>query len=535
MSIRFVLPQPGGNPPAFSTVKACEDWLESLPLTNAAAAQGQLRVQIDAVARTGLGLPVLFDILERLREAVAFVQAESGKKFTQRPLPMADLELSAWQGAIGLWRAYGLGYQMCVQHLVDGGRELKAVAAIACHRALDAQMRVMFDYVRASCQLPGTEWAMLHTLFRAAEAVGVLADKVKDPIQKETPASTCIAAYTQALLTSVGSSGEWSGRQMQMIMRWLERWAAKISAAPTPPASPVKPPLMVDLDSLRGGYRNEAGGTEVRYLDISEIALSLKNRVILLRKGETPAHLGLGEDCTQPGCEQLLIGLYQKWCDGRINRDHARRQGTGDVLMAASLNAVHYYVSGKPFKQPNTQKELTSKQRAEIATFGRIATRDDDEHSVLQGFSMQQWEMRDESLSGMRLVRPRDTRGPRVAPGQLYGVRAADARAFMLTSVRWVQMLESGEVMAGLRAIPGTPQPIGVRNTGLNASNDPYQQALLVPAVESLKSPDSIILAPGMYKAGRVLEVWSERTWQIKLGDIIERGADFERCTYGGV
>jgi hypothetical protein len=31
-----------------------------------------------------------------------------------------------------------------------------------------------------------------------------------------------------------------------------------------------------------------------------------------------------------------------------------------------------------------------------------------------------------------------------------------------------------------------------------------------------------------------VLEVLAESAWQIKLGDIIERGADFERCTYGG-
>ncbi|HEX4329176.1 MAG TPA: hypothetical protein VH105_20460, partial [Burkholderiales bacterium] len=360
MSIRLVLPQPGGAAPAFTTVKACEDWLEALPLTNAATAQGVLRAQVDALTRAGLPLPVLFDILEKMRESIAFVQSEAAKKFTQRPLPMADLELSAFQGAAGLWRAYGLGYQICVQSLVNGERDLKSAAATACHRALDAQMRVMFDYVRASCQLPGSEWAMLHTLYRAAESLEVQAEKVKDPIQKETPASTCIAAYTQALLTAVGSSGEWSGKQMQMIMRWLERWAAKITAGNSPPASPVKPPLMVDLASLRGGYRNEAGGAEVRYIDISEIALSLKNRVILLRKGETPAHLGLGEDCMQPGCEQLLINLYQHWCDGRVNRDQVRRQGSGEVLVAATLPAVHYYISGKPFKQPSNAKELTS-------------------------------------------------------------------------------------------------------------------------------------------------------------------------------
>lgn len=88
--------------------------------------------------------------------------------------------------------------------------------------------------------------------------------------------------------------------------------------------------------------------------------------------------------------------------------------------------------------------------------------------------------------------------------------------------------------MAGLRTIPGAPQPVGVRNTGLNAANEKYQQAFLMPAVESLKAPDTVILPPGTFKAGRVLEVFAESGWKIKLADLIERGADFERCTYGG-
>ena len=535
MSIKFVLPQPGGAAPAFSNVKACEEWLEALPLTNASSAQGQLRSQVDALTRAGLPLPTLFELLEKMREAIAYVQTETAKKFTQRPLPMADFELAAWNSATVLWRAYGLGYQMCVQALIDGNRELKGAAATACHRALDAQMRVMFDFVRSSSQLPGSEWAMLHMLFRAAESLDVLADKIRDPIQKDTSATSCTAAYTQALLTATGASGEWSGRQMQMIMRWLERWAAKISIGTEAPAAPVKPPLMVDLASLRGGFRSDAAGSDIRYLDISEIALSLKNRVILLRKGETPAHLGLGDDCMMPACEQLLINLYQHWCDGRIVRDHARRPGTGNVLIAGGIAAAHYYISGAPFKQPGVAKELSSKQRAEIATFGRLATRDEEDYSHIQGYSMEQWELRDESISGMRVVRPHDQRGQRVAPGQLFAARAADARSFMLTSVRWVQMLESGEVMAGLKTLPGTPMPIGIRHTGLNAVSEKYQQAFIMPGVESLKSPEAVILPSGLFKAGRVLEVYADQAWQIKLVDIVERGADFERCTYSGV
>ena len=55
-----------------------------------------------------------------------------------------------------------------------------------------------------------------------------------------------------------------------------------------------------------------------------------------------------------------------------------------------------------------------------------------------------------------------------------------------------------------------------------------------MPAVESLKVPDSVIMPAGWFKQGKVLEVNAERGWKITLIDLIERGPEFERCSYGG-
>jgi hypothetical protein len=40
---------------------------------------------------------------------------------------------------------------------------------------------------------------------------------------------------------------------------------------------------------------------------------SLRKPIGLLRRGESPAKLALGEDCVQPSCEQLLVLLYRQW------------------------------------------------------------------------------------------------------------------------------------------------------------------------------------------------------------------------------
>lgn len=544
MSVQFDLPAiDPGSVPAFATVKECAEWLESMPLTNAATAQGQLRAQIVLLARAEIKPAALHETLEQLREPVVFVQNEMAKKFAYRPLPMSDFEAGAWSGTLDLWRAFGACYQRCVQSVLMEERDLRSLSATVCQRAIDAQARLVLDILRANAEVPAAEWRLLHKLYRAAEHTGGAVDKVKDSQLRETKSTNCVATYARPILLVLGSPHEWTARQTQMIWRWTERWATKIVISHNPPSQPVKPPVLVNLDSGSGGYRPGLPGTtiaegpaeDVRYLDISDLSRSIKNRVIRLRKGETPASLGLGEDATMPAAEQTLKTLYRHWCDGRTGRDQPRRTASGSALVASGLEAIHHYICGKPFKQPGVANELTARQRQEIATFGRVATRDDEDYSLIHGLALEQWEVRDESLAGLRLVRGQNTRGQRVAVGQLLAARPADARAFILGTVRWVQMLAVGDLMIGLQSIPGLPSVMAVRQAGLKAGIEKFQQGLLIPAVAGLQTPETAILPLTWFKPMRVIDIYTDQPRQIRLDAIVERGADFDRCTFAWV
>ena len=540
MTIQFDLPAADAAAnPAFHTTRECAVWIESLPITNPATAQTQMRAQLDRLARASLKPAVLFEILETLREPFGFAQIEMAKKYVHRALPLAELELTARNNSLAAWQSYRTGYLIGLQSLLNGERDLKSSAALVCQRALDAHVRMMIDQARTNVEAPPADWTLLHLMYRAAETLGVEAEKVKDPLAREAPVTTCMAAYGQPVLVTLGSYNEWNARQSQQILRWLERWSTKLTVSATAPAAPVKPAVLTDLDSNRGGFRPQDGaaaaGPGARYIDIGELSLSIKNRVILLRKGETPANLGLGDDCTMPACEQQLINLYQHWCDGRVDRTQARRPASGDVLAAVGLEVMHYYISGTPFKQPGAGPEqLTSKQRAEIATFGRIATREEDDFSQIQGFAMEQWQLRDESMAGLRLTRAKDVRGQRIAPGTLLAVRAGETKTWMLGTVRWVQWLTGDSIMAGIRAIPGTPAPVALRQAGLNAAKEKFSQGFLAPAVAQLKTPDSVLMPAGWFKPGKVIDVEATTAYRITLIEVLDRGAEFERCTYGG-
>src|SRR2546426_6226156 len=71
----------------------------------------------------------------------------------------------------------------------------------------------------------------------------------------------------------------------------------------------------------------------------------------------------------------------------------------------------------------------------------------------------------------------------------------------MLGQVRWLMGAGNGDVSAGVRLLPGLPQAIAVRATGLNAPNEKYLPALSLSKVPALNAPASLVLPPGWYRS----------------------------------
>ena len=184
------------------------------------------------------------------------------------------------------------------------------------------------------------------------------------------------------------------------------------------------------------------------------------------------------------------------------------------------------------FKQPGEQKELTAAQRDQIAQFGRVSTREDDDYSVVHGFVLEEWQLIDESSQGLRMRRRSEGPGKRYTHGQLVGVRLADVKNFMLGQVRWLVQNNEGALFAGIRLLPGLPAASAVRPVGLNVQDPKYVQALSLTAVPALNAPPTLVLAAGWFKPKRVVEVFVEGHVKVRLLELLDRGTDYERVSY---
>jgi hypothetical protein len=317
---------------------------------------------------------------------------------------------------------------------------------------------------------------------------------------------------------------------MSFVARWLERWATLVGLATQPlPAGPV-PSLAVDLISSGGVVFGAGleGQPNLRYLDLEQLSKTLRQTINLLKQGQTPGQLGLGEDARQPGCENLLMLLYVQWCRAGTARIEERASNDEPAQVCFGLAAAHLHVGGgRDFRQPG---ELTAREKRDMDTYGYITR---TEHEVGDKSDvLEQWQILNQSASGFMCIQ-RDLEGKaRVAHNQLLAVRRSGGRNFYLGMVQWLRMEEGGELYCGVRLFPGMPQAISVRPSNFTPTGSGrYERALLLPEVPTPATPATLILPAGWFQSGRFVEIFSDRKQVAKLLNLLEKGSDFDRGT----
>ncbi len=490
--------------PEFVDAASCKAWLEHVPLANVGVAQQQLLGQLVELNRFPISAVNRLAVMETLREAVNFVQIEQAKRFTNRALPLAEAEAAVFRDTDALWAQMRLSYLRCLDSAAGGHTVLRAQGALICQRLLAYAGLRMFHHYRAYREIPAEDWRALHESYAKAEELEVSEEPVRDFLNRDVHETSPRIAYARAVLMHMSNPNELAQRQLTFIAFFLERWAAKLEVLRDPIDEGDGLPLVADLAGERCPERVAGAPPQaragIRYLDARKLAKSLKNRVSLLRKGESPAQLSLGEDCVQPSCEQLLVFLFRQWCQPKAARVE-RRPAADAAKVSSGMQAIHYALSGAGSKDAS-------------------------------GFVFEEWQLEDESAQGLRMVRRAAIPGERLSHGQLVAVRPGEAKNFMLGQVRWLMGADNGDLSAGVRLLPGLPQAIAVRATGLNAQNEKYLPALSLSKVAALNTPASLALPPGWYKPKRVIELMTDPPTRVALTEVLDRGADFERVGY---
>jgi hypothetical protein len=515
--------------PEFTDASGCAKWLQTVPLINVGPAHVRLLEQLEELNTYKLAPAERLKILELMRDPVNFVQKEQAKKFASRPAPLAPPEREILKNVHALWDALSAGYQHCMQAVAERAGNLSI--PLVGQRVLWCTGQKMITCYQAYQDVGQREWEVLHSVYALVEERGKTREEVAHPAHKGRE-TTCMETYAQVLLLDLSNPGKLTPRQIELISLWLERWTRKVSIGrAAPDAGEGVAPLAVDLSGASGASHRPAEGESARFLDIHELKSDLRKRVALLRKGETPGELGLGEDVTAALADTMLVMLYRRWCEDKQSRAHPRHGASGEAQTCAGMPAIHFFVSGRAFTARSASRPISQKEHEEIATFGRLATRRDDDPATTPNYPLETWHIRDESASGLRLERIDPRASSRLVLGQLLGIRLANAKSFLLCTVKWLSVSTEFGLRIGVQILPGVPQGIAVKPAGANTGAEPFVQGFLLPAFAPLQAPETLVTPAGLFKPKREIEV-ADRQGRLRLVELVDRGADFERVSF---
>jgi hypothetical protein len=517
----------------YSDARQCLALINALPLTKLNQVHESLAQMIGGMQASP---PAPFDYLEVLeiaRPPLDFVQEEMAGRYAQSALPPGGVEDETLRRVVTLWQAMARAYAQVAQ-LGGEDAQVQSRLALICHRCIHYSARAMREYFRARRELPKGLWIDLHGYYSTAEEWGIATIEVSDPLNQAYGRQSCAQAYAAALLLDLGNPYSRSPREFGWLCRWSERFAA-LTGVTTLDSGGTERSYVIDLLKDRGPMPLQIAGPgeAMRHLTTTELAAEMHRVVGDIKRKTAPAELGLGDDCFEPGCSRLLVSLYRPWCLAASPRRFHRRPTGGSAQLCYGFEAIHYYVSGEEFKQPEHVRIYTRDEVNSIMTFRHQV--DPAQHLHVRaaqiGYTLENWAVADESVGGFRLLR--FGTGVRLEHGQLLGLRPPDGERFLLCQASWLMYLASGALMVGVYVLPGAAQPIAARLSGIGANHsDRYMRAFLLPAMPALKQAPTLVLPKGWFQPGRVLEIYTDRRIELRLLEALNHGTDFDRVSY---
>ncbi|HZX31850.1 MAG TPA: hypothetical protein VFF03_10905, partial [Rhodocyclaceae bacterium] len=438
------------------------NYISRLPLANPAAAQEQIDQFLDSLLTVPPERNELLSVLEALRGPLAFVEEEMAKRFHNKALPLADFEEGIFRQVLAIWRKLGKAYALCLEpgsgpvEDADAARRLATVL----HRQLQCAGMVILEHYRARRELPPGLWLEFHGHFLTAEERGVALEPVPNGAEG---AVTCSDMYVTLVLIDLGGPYSQSVRDINLTRRWAAQWAPllvveRLASVEEPP------PYVLKLEKDAGLHpvgEDQAADTDLRRLDSTRLTRRINEVLGELRQKTPPSQLGLGEE-SAGRCIGLLEQLLRPWSQSAVARKFRRFAASGTARVAVGFEAMHFFVSGRPFEQPEASSAYA---REEFNTlFSARGMASPNQRPVIRAqeeYAADQWEVINHSATGFRLAR--SAVGQKMAHGQLLAVCPHDGDKFLLAQSTWLMQEQAGGLVAGVAVLPGLPTAIAIR------------------------------------------------------------------------
>lgn len=510
--------------------------IADLPLGTPEPAIAELIRILDGLAGKPPAADVYIDLLEQSRTALCFLSEELARAYVGKTVPLSEADDHRFQRVTEASRKMASAYLQCAMIDSDGGRPPeRRRLALSLQRSIGYHALCMTEHFRARREPPPGIWQAVHASYALAETHGVDTDPVADALDPRERSAHCTSTMVSLLLTDLAGPYGLATRDFGLVRRWADAWAPLVSIHPTERDEPL-PAIAIDLanDATLAEPTTQPSVPSVRCLDLSRLDLQLRDLRHQLRHKAAPSEVGLGEDCTAGQCRRLLEHLSTVWSRQLHEpRKYRRRPATGNAAVCTGFEAMHFFISGKPFSPPDRTAAQTRSDFERLFAFPQMV----ESAQTLQlqrerlGLHCEPWDVVNHSANGFRLRRAGS--GTRIAHGQGLAIRPQEGSPFLLARVNWLMQTNDTALIVGVEVFPGIPQAIAARPlTQTENRGEPFSRAFLLPENPTLGVEPSLLLPAGWYRPFRIVEIVASAARKVELLHVLDDGPNFEHVSF---
>lgn len=554
-------------------------WLATLPLADIASSAREIYQSLYTLNRLELAPAERLKLMELYREPLVTVDKGLGTHLGRVVLPLSPKKRQLAEFLRQLHMEMATGYK-CVLHDIQQARMLwgkKKLQGEAAYFAMRYLGQVLQQSYQVYIPCPAGSWREIHELYRFAELNQWFPEYNPDPELVLGQGSARLQQapiyhlYLQIVLLGLCHPYQLPQGEWRHISEFLQHWAGEAVIRRELNLANPAGHFLVDLskDSPPLPYPRDVDlqpFPHLRALNALGLASTVQNFINQLKKGVPSRSLNLGTECLDSACLDMLRRMLRFW-GLAIRRQQSRSKRRGYCFVATGINAVHFFASGqKPFTAPD-QPAAAPFAKAMAEQLGGLNDEAAEENPARPGFieleqprdieptdnknpglahaltqareiyRVDRWQVVDESVGGQQLANPGNP-ASYVRVGDFIGLQdVANADNWRAAVVRWMKSPDSNRIEIGVAMLAAQVQPVAVKAPAVGINGGHYTQALLLPPVEAMRRPATLIVPRGFYRLEAKL--WLLRNdsdeQEVKILKLLERTGSFEHLLFAAV
>jgi hypothetical protein len=562
-ALRLAVPARTPNPgaAAFLNPARLKAWLEALPLGSPVKTCEELLKVLQLVNRAEATAQQRYQFLDQCRPLIADLLETQYKQYATAAVPLAEKQQACADLTHSLLGEMASGYKIVILSSTETARgdahnTLVASALYAMHHLA----RLLVDIYSLYAPEPRNLWLELHQLYSLAEQQGFLTATLQQE-GKDSGVRSVEHAYRRILMLALANPYHLMQGEALLVFRELDNWAGTCRLSPLAPGASPKGHLYLDLEK-DAAPRYAPTSLKVatphngRIIDISAVMPIIEQRIReLLTSSKTESgQLNLAG--------RKLRNMYKRLADAwgvRVERLSERRRKSSPVEIVVGVSACHHFAGetgdfnpeiseielrkGKSagqghdglslmsegetpwlhedqvqrintgIIQPRTSQFTTEKEADKDIWVKVYSTQVEHSQKRVEssttGFASLTCQMHEESRGGMALS-CKKTQGLRLTAGEVIGFRSdqsPDSGDWSIGVVRWLRASPPDKLELGIRALADDTLPVATRGVKGVGKDSEYFRSLLIPKMDPLEYPTTLITPASVYDVDSVVLV----------------------------